>query len=525
MELENTKNWASQLDVCRCCLATNGIWDLTASYSAYSGVKEVFSDMLQECFGINLSHLTEWNMSRLICTLCASRLRDADTFRKQVSLAEKQFIDYNHKTIINNEENHDFKFEDIKSESNCDDFLFNDSEDEILTLDKYKVTAKTNSRHRSEKLFEVNGKRHKKSKKKKLATRSDDCDSDTPIAKLNSRKREIAVNNVAQLDLQTLKSVKQLSERKKIITTCSIVLKDTNACPFRHYKSWFQCFFCTEEFMEISLLKTHNSSNHRDVESELKKLKRYPRSLQIDISILKCLICSEELKNVQNMKEHLELNHKKIIYNECIADYKVNTSPFVCHICQLEFHVFRSLTTHINEHYANCICDVCGKSFINGKRLKVHKRTHEKGNYPCHECGKILKTKTSKANHMESAHSKRTLKCQICFKTMKHYNDRIKHMSEAHNITHKFKCPICPREYNIKHYLATHLRQTHGHKNKKCQECGMAFITNHGLKKHMLKHTGEKPFTCEICSKSYARNYTLREHMRVHDNDRVLCNK
>lgn len=118
---------------------------------------------------------------------------------------------------------------------------------------------------------------------------------------------------------------------------------------------------------------------------------------------------------------------------------------------------------------------------------------------------------------MESVHSKRQMKCQICLKPMKHYNDRIKHMSEVHDITHKFKCPICGREYNIKHYLATHIRQTHGHKTKKCSECGMAFITNHGLKKHMLKHSGVKPYSCTVCSKSYARNYTLREHMRAHE--------
>lgn len=274
--------------------------------------------------------------------------------------------------------------------------------------------------------------------------------------------------------------------------------------------------------MEIGTLRDHNLQFHANIDEELKKIKRYPRSLQIDISILECRSCHLNLSDVDTMKCHFSEKHNKIIYKECIADYKVNSSPYSCHLCKMEFHVFRTLTTHLNEHYANCICDVCGKSFLNTKRLKVHKRTHENGTYPCTECGKILKTKISKANHMESAHSKRIIKCQICFKPMKHYNDRIKHMSEVHNITHKFKCPICNREYNIKHYLATHIRQTHGIKNKKCMECGMAFITNHGLKKHMLRHTGDRPFSCSICCKSYARSYTLREHMRVHENDKRL---
>lgn len=326
------------------------------------------------------------------------------------------------------------------------------------------------------------------------------------------------VSGITHTRLQN--GVKQVSERKRVMLTCETVLRDTTACPFRHHKSWFQCFFCQQDFMEINLLRDHTLKTHADVNEEIKKIKRYPRSLQIEISNLECRLCQLTLTDVISMCRHFIEIHKKVVYKECIADYKVNGSPYSCHLCGKQFHVFRTLTTHLNEHYANCICDVCGKSFLNSKRLKVHKRTHENGHFPCKECGKILKTKTSKANHMESAHSKRVIKCQICFKPMKHYNDRIKHMSEVHNITHKFKCPICSREYNIKHYLATHIRQTHGHKNKKCLECGMAFITNHGLKKHMLKHTGVKPFSCTVCSKAYARSYTLREHMRSHDNEK-----
>lgn len=310
--------------------------------------------------------------------------------------------------------------------------------------------------------------------------------------------------------------IKTISERKRIKITCSTVLRETTACPFRHHRSWFQCFFCTQAFMEMTALRLHTAQIHTDLEGLMNQLKRYPRSLQIDISELQCRRCELNLYDVESMRVHLLSTHSLVIYKECIADYKVNGSPYTCHLCSKQFHVFRTLTTHLNEHYANYICDICGKSYLNSKRLKVHNRTHESGCFPCTKCGKVLKTKTSQVNHLES-HSKRIIKCQICSKPMKHYNDRIKHMSEEHNITHKFKCPICSREYNIKHYLATHIRQTHGHKNKKCSECGMAFVTNHGLKKHMQKHIGLKAFPCQVCSKTYARSYSLREHMRQHD--------
>ncbi|XP_047542245.1 zinc finger protein ZFP2-like [Vanessa atalanta] len=508
MALDDISDRISQPHVCRCCLSANGIWDLTTVYLSDTGIKEVFAEILRSCLGINLSHINEMDSSKLVCEICVNQLRSTSKFHKQVVHADRCFSQY-----------HESRKDDTKSNSN-------------------KKMNKTL-------LKEI----HSKETVTKNIKSDSEYDSDTPIAKIkhalcengfvNSDSEfydncELKDNILKQYEdrvdnLNTerdagkmIKNIKQVSERKRVILTCGTVLRETTACPFRHHKSWFQCFFCSQDFMEIDSLRSHNLQFHTDIETELKKIKRYPRSLQIDISNLECRNCQLNLTDVETMKRHFVEKHNKLIYKECIADYKVNASPYTCHICKREFHVFRTLTTHLNEHYANCICDVCGKSFLNTKRLKVHKRTHENGSYPCNECGKVLKTKTSKANHMESAHSKRVIKCQICFEPMKHYNDRVKHMSEVHNITHKFKCPMCSREYNIKHYLATHIRQTHGHKNKKCVECGMAFITNHGLKKHMSKHTGERPFSCSICCKSYARSYTLREHMRAHENDKRL---
>ncbi|KAF9419613.1 hypothetical protein HW555_003891, partial [Spodoptera exigua] len=485
-------SWSSQPDVCRCCLSASGTWDITASYITEAGSKEIFYEMIQECFGISMSYLTEWGPSRMVCDLCVGHLRDACSFRKQVEEAERHFVTFcSSRKDIFNPVTIKTESDDEPASPNCDDNIEDFSKAELSKKNVPKLEVDM------------------------VQNEVDDC----------SRVSEMGDNenctvNVGLFQTKIQNEGKQISERKRVMLTCDIVLRGTNACPFRHHKSWFQCFFCQQDFMEINLLRDHMLQTHADIDVEIKKIKRYPRSLQIEISNLECRQCHLSLTDVISMCRHFVDVHKKVIYNECIADYKVNGSPYSCHLCGQQFHVFRTLTTHLNEHYANCICDVCGKSFLNSKRLKVHKRTHENGDFPCTECGKVLKTKTSKANHMESAHSNRIIKCQICLKPMKHYNDRIKHMSEEHNITHKFKCHICSREYNIKHYLATHIRQTHGQKDKTCPECGMAFITNHGLKKHMLKHSGVKPYSCTVCCKSYARSYTLREHMRAHDTDK-----
>ncbi|XP_068626131.1 zinc finger protein 559-like [Battus philenor] len=537
MDAEYEKVWISQPDVCRCCLSASGSSNLTVAYISDAGIKEVYHEMLQECFGISMSQLQEWGRSQLVCTQCVAQLRLSCAFKKQVLQSEKYFnLYYCQQTDVPAIEKSE-KEDEIR---NKNIFLNVVTNDDAASINNETSFLKSNN-----KKVRVRKKRRKYSERNSQTSEKEtDYNSDTPIAQLarvtshniddqislqsklrdivllNNCKEIIQTDNKAQKPMQRKTHVKQISERKRVKLTCGTVLRDTTACPFRHHKSWFQCFFCLKDFMEINPLREHTLSAHSDIDAELKKIKSYPRSLQIDISNLQCRKCCLTLTDVKEMCRHFDSVHDKAIYNECIADYKVDCSPFTCHICKQEFHVFRTLTTHLNEHYANCICDVCGKSFLNTRRLEVHKRTHERGDYPCEKCGKVLKTKTSKANHMESVHSNRIIKCQICTKPMKHYNDRIKHMSEAHGITHKFACHICGREYKIKHYLATHIRQTHGHKNKKCTECDMAFITNHGLKKHMLKHTGEKPFTCGICCKSYARNYTLREHMRIHDIDK-----
>lgn len=55
MDIENVKSWASQPDVCRCCLSASGTWDVTASYLTDSAIKEVYLEMLRDCYGINVS--------------------------------------------------------------------------------------------------------------------------------------------------------------------------------------------------------------------------------------------------------------------------------------------------------------------------------------------------------------------------------------------------------------------------------------------------------------------------------------
>ncbi|CAG9789646.1 unnamed protein product [Diatraea saccharalis] len=110
MDIQNINDLVSQPDVCRCCLSANGKWDLTTSYISESGTKEIYSEMLQECYGITLSHIKDWATSHMVCSLCVGQLRDACSFRNQVLSASNCFAEYYNKakeSLIKSEDNID----------------------------------------------------------------------------------------------------------------------------------------------------------------------------------------------------------------------------------------------------------------------------------------------------------------------------------------------------------------------------------------------------------------------------------
>lgn len=69
MDVENMESWASQPDVCRCCLSVSGTWDMTASYITEAGIKEVYSDMLKECYGVTVRYCSLQKFLRLFYSI------------------------------------------------------------------------------------------------------------------------------------------------------------------------------------------------------------------------------------------------------------------------------------------------------------------------------------------------------------------------------------------------------------------------------------------------------------------------
>ncbi|XP_063388330.1 uncharacterized protein LOC134674201 [Cydia fagiglandana] len=72
---------------CRCCLQCPPDKDLATPY-IHLGTKEIYADMLKECFDVHLT--LDANVSRGICLTCVNRLRDASDFKLQVQRSETE---------------------------------------------------------------------------------------------------------------------------------------------------------------------------------------------------------------------------------------------------------------------------------------------------------------------------------------------------------------------------------------------------------------------------------------------------
>ncbi|PZC73309.1 hypothetical protein B5X24_HaOG209699 [Helicoverpa armigera] len=85
--------------MCRCCASEGAFKDVKSTYH-WMGEEEIYSDMLRDCFDINLE-VSEQGQDGGICEVCITQLRNAINFKKQVLHTEEQFkIHLQNKTMF-----------------------------------------------------------------------------------------------------------------------------------------------------------------------------------------------------------------------------------------------------------------------------------------------------------------------------------------------------------------------------------------------------------------------------------------
>lgn len=156
---------------------------------------------------------------------------------------------------------------------------------------------------------------------------------------------------------------------------------------------------------------------------------------------------------------------------------------------------------------ATKVCSICGKSFRTAYKLTEHMRRHLPGaSYKCdhYGCPKMFRSKIGLIEH------------------------QAKHTGQ-----HKYPCEICGKGFQIKSYLATHMKTHQSADNAfKCTTCGLALKSKDALINHENRHLGLKPFGCTQCDQKFVSDTLRIAHERTHYGGNVerkypcpICNK
>ncbi|XP_059056426.1 zinc finger protein 431-like [Achroia grisella] len=529
-------------NVCRCCLSGGASKDLNSTY-VWSNKKEIYSDMLLECFNVVLS-MSEYS-GRAICDGCIELLRSSFDFKQQVLRSEKELL--NRLIDVDDQKPVAIKLEPKQdSGDDSDDYFLADAVREA-TEQKIKCEVRESKKKSEQKRKKPIKKAVKKTGEKwrtekikslvnRLATSLNTCDiPDIPLknetnVKANRTKISISKEPMyKETKINLMWTTRTNHDKSKHKENLQTILKFSNATPFKNKSLLgFICGYCDATYPDPMDLRTHTEVDHKIERLQFKSnfdMTEY--NVKLDITDLACNLCDEQMCNLTSLKDHLVKSHDKIIYNDIkdhILQFKLKKGDvYDCAMCSSTYETFKMLKQHMNKHYCNYTCPKCDSSFATKRSLNAHRTTHQEGSFKCDHCEKVFSSRSKKHYHEKTKHmgARNISNCPYCNEPFRSYYQRNQHLVKVHNNEAQYKCNVCNKSYILKSLLMYHIKKNHlMERNCQCTECGFRFFSKKALKAHMIKHTGERIYACEVCHKSYARKYTLREHMRIHNNDR-----
>ncbi|CAH4034474.1 unnamed protein product [Pieris brassicae] len=339
-------------------------------------------------------------------------------------------------------------------------------------------------------------------------------------------KRTFKEDNDSELcDNDKVYREKHVSEMQKQWHNLNILLTCSNITPFKDRNdAGYICAYCFKTFPDPNELRRHTHYDHVKEKHSYKAGSGMSSFVAfLDIVDLKCNLCDKPMESINALTNHLVDDHYKEYYSD-VTDYfqpfkLTNEQQINCCLCTAIFHNMKLLMQHMNEHYRNFICTICGAGFVNSFRLNRHETTHvkKKSSFPCRHCGLVFAAESKKKAHVNTEHKgvAGDSVCQICKARFKNYYQKTRHMSQVHNVE-GIKCDMCEKKFNLKSNLMLHMRSVHlKERPYACSVCSMGFfIKRHMLGHYLATHTNERKFKCDICSKAYATQNSRRKHMK-----------
>lgn len=334
-------------------------------------------------------------------------------------------------------------------------------------------------------------------------------------------KRELEAKPVNKL----LLIEKHLPEMKKQWHNLTTILKYSNATPFKDRNdAGYICAYCYESYPDPVVLRDHTQRDHSDEKRTYKSGSAVNNFIAyLDVVDLKCTICDSPKPDLKTLIEHLVAAHQKQYFlgeTDYFIPFKLTDEQQMnCCICFEPYHNMKLLMQHMNVHYRNFICTICGAGFVNSFRLLRHETTHvkKKSSFPCKQCGAVFPADSKRKAHINTEHKgiAGDSVCRICKARFKNYYQKTRHMVQVHN-AEGVKCEVCDKRFNLKSNLISHMRNVHlKERPYECSVCNMGFFIKRQMLYHyMATHTNERNFKCEVCGKAYATQCSKRKHMK-----------
>ena len=154
---------------------------------------------------------------------------------------------------------------------------------------------------------------------------------------------------------------------------------------------------------------------------------------------------------------------------------------------------------------------------LSTSRFKQNVRRHER------------RQLTEEGNPPDVEESRISILCDQCARPFKTKRGLQLHVQTKHLKIFRFKCSVCPAQFNMLAAFRGHLPSHHKELKEKCSQCGAAFQYKQTLKDHKKKVHNipeKKKHTCEESQQNFSCRDTLLQHKRgMHGGKAFDCPK
>ncbi|XP_050068343.1 zinc finger protein 62 homolog [Anopheles maculipalpis] len=258
-----------------------------------------------------------------------------------------------------------------------------------------------------------------------------------------------------------------------------------------------RCDECGVQFMRYNQLEYHKTKYHSANSATMAA--RYS-----------CDYCPRIFLRKQDRTTHQMMVHARDQANAIDASpamlKKSKRKDYVCRVCDADFEKYRRCLRHITLHHA-------GPDGV--PECKPIKLCH------CSICSGIYKKREDWHEHLNDHPSVRPHHCEQCIRRRRKASSR----KQVHRCTH------CPKAFEHKPNLASHLRIHMQQLRFPCSECGVMYDRYRDLLTHQSRYHSENPSEafareplqkCNFCPRVFTRQRDVKYHQEQVHADRIV---